>query len=305
MHQRAKMALSDDEEQRGGDDRPHWLSDSAISNDEIVNPVEESASLSGDASLRDGLSAGAASWLDPIQHLAGISAHVLAFAAAVLVFLWAFTLGGFSWKQGESKIVFNWHPVCMVIAFVFMTVSALSFRMKWRHNNRNVTKLLHVIEWITAALCMAVGLVAVFRSHNDPISGYIANLYSLHSWIGIAVLLLYTLQFFVGLFTFGMDIAKCSPSAKYNIMMIHKFMGPFIYSAVAATILLGIQEKEGFIGCYYEVTEPDLFPPAHLSEIPHACKLSHSLGLVVLTTALCTAFAVHDFKVVGSGRRTD
>mmetsp|Transcript_52356 Transcript_52356/g.157139 ORF Transcript_52356/g.157139 Transcript_52356/m.157139 type:complete len:89 (+) Transcript_52356:768-1034(+) len=88
-------------------------------------------------------------------------------------------------------------------------------------------------------------------------------------------------------------------------MLLHKFMGPFIYISMAATILLGIQEKEGFIGCHYEVTKPDLFPPAHLSEIPRACKISHSLGIIVLVTTLSTTFALHDFNSAGSSRRSD
>lgn len=296
--QRPRMAPNNGDEEDGSE---AWLPGSSEL-EAGANPGE-ATSLAGLPSMGGTLADGDF-WLEPLQQWAGIASHILALAGTVLVCMWVSDLGGVSWKQGESKLVFNWHPVCMIIAFLFMTISALSFRVKWRCN-RNVSKILHIVEWTTAGLCMAVGLVAVFKSHNDPVSGYIANLYSLHSWIGIAVLILYTLQFFVGVFSFGMDIQKIDQATKYKIMLLHKFMGPFIYVAVAATILLGIQEKEGFIGCNYEVTEPDLFPAAHLSEIPRACKISHSLGIVILVTTLSTAFALHDFRGAGSGQRND
>uniref|UniRef100_A0A7S4JS28 Cytochrome b561 domain-containing protein n=1 Tax=Odontella aurita TaxID=265563 RepID=A0A7S4JS28_9STRA len=206
-----RMATSDGDAEYGSDDRPGWLSGTAAS--EGGGNLDEATSLAGQQSTSDSLDEGEF-WLEPLQQWAGIASHVFALAAAAVVFTWATELGGVSWKQGEAKIVFNWHPVCMIIAFLFMTISALSFRMKWRAKNRFVTKMLHIIEWSIAGLCMAVGLVAVVKSHNDPVSGYIANLYSLHSWIGIAVLILYALQFFVGVFSFGFDSKKLGPAKK-------------------------------------------------------------------------------------------
>ena len=193
----------------------------------------------------------------------------------------------------------------MVVAFVFMTISSLSFRMRWKPANRNVTKFLHAMEWSIAGICMIVGLIAVFMSHNDPTSGFIANLYSLHSWIGIIVVIFYSLQFLVGAFSFGCNIPKLNPLLKVRIMLIHRFVGSFIYFAAAITILLGIQEKEGFVNCSYAVTEPDLFPLSNFSKIPTSCKLSHSLGIITLFTALCTTFAMHEFNGASNTSRLE
>jgi len=128
------------------------------------------------------------------------------------------------------------------------------------------------------------------------VSGYIANLYSLHSWLGLGVVGLYLCQFLAGFFTFAWPLPFITPVRKAQIMTLHSFLGPFLYTAVAATILLGIQEKEGFVKCGYDVKKADLFPLSHFFLIPTPCLISHALGIVVFATALSTSFALHAFK---------
>lgn len=236
-----------------------------------------------------------------VQRTAHKLAHILSAMCVLVVIWWISLLGGLFWwgPQSSKKHVFNWHPLLMITAFCFMTVAALSFR--YRHANRRALKLTHGIAWSVAALCATVALVAVFQSHNDAAvsGGFIANLYSLHSWIGVGVIVLYMTQFCMGVFTFAWPLAiiMSSPTnRKACIMRIHKFLGPFIYNCTAATILLGIQEKEGFIGCSYSVSRADLFPPQHFFKIPLACRVSHLLGILVLAVTLCTNLALHEFK---------
>ena len=223
--------------------------------------------------------------------------HVLALVGALLVFWWVNLLGGLSWSPGRSKQVFNWHPLLMTLAFCFMTVAALSFRASLYQNfDRMTIKWIHGSSWAVAAIFATVALIAVFKSHNDEQSGFIANLYSFHSWMGIGVVGMYVLQFFAGFFSFGYNCFGVSFLFKAKMLSIHSFLGPFLYMGVAATILLGIQEKEGFVKCAYAVDKADLFPLSHLFEIPTPCLVSHALGIVVFATALCTTFALHDFR---------
>jgi len=174
--------------------------------------------------------------------------HILALIAVVLVVVWvhrdAMGGGGLSWDKG-SKLVFNWHPVMMTIAYAFMTLASLTFRMKCFAYNRSILKLIHGVKWTVAAVCGAVGLTAVFQPHNDAIPP------------------------------------------------IHRYLGPCIYIITGTTILLGIQEKEGFIGCSYQVTTPDYNPLVHYFDIPLACRISHGLGLVVLLMMISTTFALY------------
>lgn len=227
-------------------------------------------------------------FLAKTQYYSNVVSHVLALIAMLMVGWWIHILGGLTWKAGEAKRVFNWHPLLMVTAFCFMTVAALAFR--YRCMTRQLCKLTHAISWSVATLCGAIALVSVFASHNDATSGFIANMYSLHSWIGILVVTFYLLQWTVGLYAFYFG----DPAWKGLAFSVHKHVGPLLYQAVAVTILLGIQEKEGFIGCGYKVTEIDRFP--HIGEIPLVCRVSHGLGLIVAIMAFSTTFALHDFR---------
>jgi cytochrome b-561 len=245
-----------------------------------------------------------------VQRTANVVAHILSFMCVLVVIWWISLLGGLSFWNGQSSRnkthVFNWHPLLMITAFCFMTVAALAFRSRQRNAIRRVVlKFTHGMAWTVAALCAIVALLAVVQSHNDAtVSGkFIANLYSLHSWIGVGVIIMYMVQFGMGVFTFAcptLSFMSSSPNKKARIMRIHKFMGPFIYNCAAATILLGIEEKEGFIGCSYAVSSPDLFPPRHFLEIPYSCRVSHLLGVLVLAVTLCANLALHQFQKGGS-----
>ena len=231
-----------------------------------------------------------------IQNACNLAAHGVCLLTILIVGWWIHHLGGLSWKQGESKLVFNWHPLLMVTAFCFMTIASLSFRFPYKSCNRSTVKLVHGTAWAVTALCAIIALIAVFRSHNDPMSGFIANLYSFHSWLGIAVILMYVAQFSVGFFSFGWNLSFVTTERKALVLQVHTFAGRFIYLGTAMTVLLGIQEKEGFIGCAYKVDKADIFPLQHLGKIPSACLISHLLGLLVFATALCTSIALHDFS---------
>lgn len=236
--------------------------------------------------------------LASLQYVASFLSHLFAMISMILVVSWIKKLGGLSWSEGQAKLVFNWHPFLMVTGFCFMTVAALAFR--YRFGSRTLRKLVHGMSWTVALICAVVGLVAVFKSHNDPKSGLIANMYSLHSWIGMTVIVLFFLQFLFGGYAFVFP--GMSPQMKSMVLLVHKYLGPLLYNMMAFTMLLGIQEKEGFIGCSYAVDKPDLFPIQHLGKIPAICRVSHSLGYFLFLAAVTTSFALHDFgKKAASG----
>jgi cytochrome b-561 len=56
---------------------------------------------------------------------------------------------------------------------------------------KEVKKLIHLGLHAIALILGSVGIAAAFKNHNE--SG-IANLYSLHSWLGIGVISLYGIQ---------------------------------------------------------------------------------------------------------------
>ena len=56
---------------------------------------------------------------------------------------------------------------------------------------KEVKKLIHLVLHAHALALGIIGICAAFKNHNE--SG-IANLYSLHSWLGIGVISLYGIQ---------------------------------------------------------------------------------------------------------------
>lgn len=274
--------------------------------DNVEENIDEFPHPTGNGIDGDG-DVGHSKWFQTIhrvQRISLLASPVVAGLALIVVGVWIAKLGGLSTQpQGQAKLVFNWHPLFMILSFLFMTVATLSFRFSplllptRLQIPRPVAKLGHGLCWAMAAFCMILGLVAVFHSHNDPVSGFIANLYSLHSWIGIMIVLLYFGQLLAGLSAFGIPFSLgMPPTMKFILMQIHTFLGPVIYQGVIVTILLGIQEKEGYVGCAYKVDHADLRPWQHWQDIPPVCRISHGLGFLIVTTGLLTVLATHNFE---------
>ncbi|NWW43699.1 CYAC3 protein, partial [Pedionomus torquatus] len=99
--------------------------------------------------------------------------------------------GGFA-LDGSVKM-FNWHPVLMVTGMVVLYgAAALVYRLPpaWR-GPKFPWKVLHGALALAAFVLAVLGLVAVFRFHNDHGT---PNMYSLHSWVGLATVLLFSCQ---------------------------------------------------------------------------------------------------------------
>lgn len=277
-----------EEDPSATESRPTWLQGSSeagyLTNSDADFSTTRSAVVDGDR----------LPLLQRAQSVSNVISLILSPLAIILVSAWASNLGGVSWKQGEAGKVFNWHPVMMVTAYAVMNVGALIFRVSGTSayqaslqgassvsldsKKRGIVKVTHASTWSLTIIFGIVAMLAVFKSHNDPVSGYIANLYSLHSWVGILVMSLYTLQFIVGLVAFLSGRSGRSRLGNPMLMEIHKYTGAYIHILATATILLGIQEKEGFVSCGYSVTSPDLMPILNYGKIPHSCKISHGLG---------------------------
>lgn len=255
----------------------------ATNNNNISSPGEVEDAEAGIRPLLPSTPDDVEAWncqVDRAQRISLLLAHVLAIVLLTVTGRWVSQLGGLSWEKGQAKLLFNWHPLLMILAFCFMTVASLSFRYRDFNLSRRTSKLLHGVGWAVGAGCMVVGLMAVFFSHNDRNSGFIANMYSLHSWVGMTVCSMYAMQFLVGVGAFVLPDRAfgISEISKSKIAQVHSFFGPMLYLSVMLTILLGIQEKEGFVGCGYKVDAPDMIPFRNFSKIPVVCKQSHAVS---------------------------
>ncbi|XP_023049736.1 cytochrome b561 isoform X1 [Piliocolobus tephrosceles] len=142
--------------------------------------------------------------------------------------------GGIAW---ESDLQFNAHPLCMVIGLVFLQGDALLVYRVFRNEAKRTTKVLHGLLHVFALVIALVGLVAVFDYHRKK--GY-ADLYSLHSWCGILVFVLYFVQWLVGFTFFLFPGAPFSLRSRYRPQ--HIFFGAAIFLLSVGTALLGLKE---------------------------------------------------------------
>ncbi|XP_042742477.1 transmembrane ascorbate-dependent reductase CYB561 [Lagopus leucura] len=115
--------------------------------------------------------------------------------------------------------------------------SALLVYRVFRNEARRSTKALHALLHGLALLIALVGLVAVFESHRAK---GISNMYSLHSWCGMAAFVLYLLQWLLGCGFFLVPGTSFSLRGRYKPH--HVFFGIALFAFSIATCLLGITE---------------------------------------------------------------
>ncbi|XP_067151882.1 lysosomal membrane ascorbate-dependent ferrireductase CYB561A3 isoform X2 [Apteryx mantelli] len=178
--------------------------------------------------------------------------------------------GGFAW-DGSARM-FNWHPVLMVTGLVVLYgAAALVYRLpfSWR-GPKLPWKVLHGALAL-AAFCLAVpGLVAVFSFHDARGT---PNMYSLHSWLGLATVLLFSCQWLAGFASFLLPWAPAWLRALYK--PVHVFFGSTILMLAVASCVSGINEKL-FFSLHLLLAAPSL--QGHLEEAGCSARAGGQMG---------------------------
>ncbi|KAL4575804.1 hypothetical protein LXL04_011890 [Taraxacum kok-saghyz] len=168
--------------------------------------------------------------------------HVLAVAGSVMVLVWNIHFrGGLAWESTNKNLIFNVHPVLMLIGLIIMGGEAI-VSYKALPFKKAEKKLIHLILHAIALVLGIIGIYMAFKNHNE--SG-IANLYSLHSWLGIGIIVLYGVQWVYGFLVFFYpggtgDLRKES-------LPWHVLFGMFVYILAVANSALGFLEKLTFL----------------------------------------------------------
>ncbi|CAI9581970.1 unnamed protein product [Staurois parvus] len=178
--------------------------------------------------------------------------------------------GGFSWEGPEQ---FNVHPLCMVLGMVFLCGDALLVYRVFRHETKRATKILHGALHILAMIISLVGIIAVFQFHKKKKN--IPDMYSLHSWLGIATFSFYILQWIIGFIMFF--VPGVSYAYKSRVKPLHAFFGMGLLVTSISTCLLGLTEKVLF-------SIPDQY-----SHLPSEGVLINVLGLLLVAFGLVMA----------------
>ncbi|XP_015979366.2 cytochrome b reductase 1 [Rousettus aegyptiacus] len=196
-----------------------------------------------------------------------VSALLVGFLSVIFTLIWVLHYrGGLGWDG--SSLEFNWHPVLVVTGFVFIQgIAIIVYRLPWTWKcSKLLMKSIHAGLNTVAAILAIISLVAAFDFHNTL---QIPNMYSLHSWVGLIVVILYMLQLLLGFSVFLLPFAPLSLRA--FLMPIHVYSGLFIFGTVIATVLMGVTEKLIF----------SLQNPAY-STLPPEGIFTNTLGLLVL-----------------------
>ncbi|CAN6288563.1 unnamed protein product [Urochloa humidicola] len=165
-----------------------------------------------------------------------VAAQLLAAAVLTLTLVWVLHFrGGFSWELTSNPLyVYTAHPLFMVIGFVICTGEAvMAYRIVL--GPREAKKAVHLLLHLVAMAFAAVGLYAAFKYHRD--AGF-PDIHSLHSWLGIATIALYALQWLVAFVYFVFPGAVMTMRADYAPW--HIFFGIFIFLMAILTAETGL-----------------------------------------------------------------
>ncbi|XP_044763721.1 transmembrane ascorbate-dependent reductase CYB561-like isoform X2 [Coccinella septempunctata] len=205
---------------------------------------------------------------------------VLGVALVVLTFIWLnHYLGGFSLDQTSTE--FNWHPLLMVTGMLFLYSQSILVYRTGRNTKKFTLKCIHAGLHITILIMAALGLKAVFDSHNYA-SPPIANLYSLHSWLGILTFALFCGQLVIGFTTFLFPGA--SKGLRTAVLPYHVTLGSAGFLMSVITAGLGYAEKVMF------------FLGANYQKLPLSGTILNLIGVVTVIFGLLTLHLVNDVQ---------
>ncbi|XP_072967526.1 transmembrane ascorbate ferrireductase 2-like isoform X3 [Typha angustifolia] len=163
-------------------------------------------------------------------------------AVAALVVVWAVRFrGGMALVSENKDLIFNVHPVLMVIGFILLNGEAI-LAYKTMSGTKNLKKLVHLTLQFFALCLGSIGIWAALKFHNEK---GIDNFYSLHSWLGLACLMLFGIQWGTGFATFWYPGG--SRNGRAFLLPWHVFFGAYIYVLAVATAVTGLLEKATFL----------------------------------------------------------
>lgn len=98
--------------------------------------------------------------------------------------------GGLAFHGKNKFKIYNVHPVCMFLGFIFLSSQAiLSYKMV--PAKKEVQKAVHLLLLGSGIILGGIGIYAVFKFHKET---GIPNMYSLHSWFGMIAFVLFGVQ---------------------------------------------------------------------------------------------------------------
>ncbi|KAE8673135.1 putative transmembrane ascorbate ferrireductase 2 [Hibiscus syriacus] len=167
--------------------------------------------------------------------------RVLGVVVTAILFTWTLHYrGGLALISDNKDLIFNVHPVLMVIGLLLLNGEAM-LAYKTVPGTKNFKKLVHLTIQCLAFILSTIGVWAALKFLNDR---GIENFYSLHSWLGLACLFLFVIQWAAGFVTFWYPGG--SRNSRAALLPWHVFLAMYTYALAVATAATGILEKLTF-----------------------------------------------------------
>lgn len=168
--------------------------------------------------------------------------RLVGIAVSALLLTWTIHFrGGLALISDNKDLIFNVHPVLMVISLVLLNGEAM-LAYKTVSGTKSFKKSVHLTLQFLAFFLSLIGVWAAIKFHNDK---GIDNFYSLHSWLGLVCLFLFSIQWAAGFATFWYPGG--SRNSRSFLLPWHVFFGVYIYALAVATCATGILEKATFL----------------------------------------------------------
>ncbi|OVA06767.1 Cytochrome b561 [Macleaya cordata] len=202
---------------------------------EMMMMMERSSSKSGTVSPS----------LLPLLVLARISGLLV----AVLVLIWALAFKtSFLPHSSSSSSTLEFaglnynvlHPLLMVIGFILISGEAILVH-RWLPGSRNLKKSVHLC---LQGVALASGIFGIWTKFHG-IRGFVANFYSLHSWMGLICVSLFGAQWLMGFLSFWHRGE--ARTTRIRVLPWHIFLGLYTYGLAVATAETGLLEKLTFL----------------------------------------------------------
>ncbi|XP_050224944.1 transmembrane ascorbate ferrireductase 2-like [Mercurialis annua] len=170
--------------------------------------------------------------------------RIIGSGVLILLLTWIFHFRGGVTLSSTTKdltLVFNVHPVLLVIGFILLNGEAmLAYRTV--SGTKNFKKAVHLSIQSAAFLLSLIGVYAAYKFHN--LKG-VDDFYSLHSWLGLSCLFLFGVQLATGFYTFWYPGG--SVNGRASLLPWHVFFGIYIYALAIITAATGFLEKATFM----------------------------------------------------------
>jgi len=168
---------------------------------------------------------------------------------AMMIFTWAQYYNHLGLSSHNGNAPFWWHPLCMTFAMVcLMPTAALMWRLP--EVSYKVRQWLHVILHTLAFGVVIVGLWAMERWKVDFKPKPIKHFYSAHAYMGLFVIVLHQLLYWLSLIVFVVcrlhpDLDAATARLRLWMLPYHRMFGRLLLFTGAAVSIMGIMNEEG------------------------------------------------------------